>query len=172
LAARLWCGISPPSQAGATTARASKRGTEGLEDLLQPVQVTDRHLEVGGVSALAPALPSSPRSRSRPEQQPQQPLGLAIGEQPGAELAQAPRRQSQGHAGQGLAGISSPAVLAPRRRPADRCGLDELPAPAPAPAAPVTTLDVAGFGGRLCDELVEDWRIEYKTVGPTAPLVT
>ena len=28
---------------------------EGLDDLFQPVQVTDRHVDMGGVGALAPA---------------------------------------------------------------------------------------------------------------------
>jgi hypothetical protein len=32
-----------------------QRSPEGLDDLFQPVQVTDRHTDVGGVGALAPA---------------------------------------------------------------------------------------------------------------------
>jgi len=55
---------------------------------LQPVQVTDRHTDVGGVGALAPA-PVQQATLPQPiKQERQQPLSLAIGEQPRAELGE------------------------------------------------------------------------------------
>jgi hypothetical protein len=49
---------------------------------LQPVQVADRHTDVGGVGALAPA-PVQQATFPQPiKHERQQPLGLAIGEQP------------------------------------------------------------------------------------------
>jgi hypothetical protein len=44
------------------------------------VQVTDRHTDVGGVGALAPTLAQQIAFPQPIKQQPQQPLGLAIGE--------------------------------------------------------------------------------------------
>ena len=53
---------------------------------LQPVQVADRHTDVGGVGALAPA-PVQQATFPQPiKHERQQPLGLAIGEQPRPEL--------------------------------------------------------------------------------------
>jgi hypothetical protein len=55
---------------------------------LQPVQVTDRHTDVGGVGALAPT-PLQQATLAQPiKQERQQPLSLAIGEQPRAELGE------------------------------------------------------------------------------------
>jgi hypothetical protein len=55
---------------------------------LQPVQVTDRHTDVGGVGALAPA-PVQQATLAQPiKYERQQPLSLAIGEQPRAELGE------------------------------------------------------------------------------------
>jgi hypothetical protein len=52
------------------------------------VQVTDRHTDVGGVGALAPA-PLQQATLAQPiKHEPQQPLSLAIGEQPRAELGE------------------------------------------------------------------------------------
>jgi len=49
---------------------------------LQPVQVAHRHTDVGGVGALAPA-PVQQAAFPQPIQhEHQQPLGLAVGEQP------------------------------------------------------------------------------------------
>jgi hypothetical protein len=65
-----------------------QRGAERLDDLLQPVQVAHRHADVGGVGALAPA-PMQQATLAQPVQhERQQPLGLAVGQQPGAELGE------------------------------------------------------------------------------------
>jgi hypothetical protein len=97
--------------------------------------------EVGGVGALASALAEQAAFPQPIQQQPQQPLGLAVGEQPRAELGQ--------HRGVKARIVQ---VKAQRVLPVQSCShrvgglpvgeaLDELPAPAPAPAGPVTTLD-------------------------------
>ena len=55
---------------------------------LQPVQVADRHTDVGGVGALAPA-PVQQATLTQPiKHERRQPLSLAIGEQPRAELGE------------------------------------------------------------------------------------
>jgi len=78
-----------PAQPGRRHDRQGlQRGAERLDDLFQPVQVADRHVDVGGVGALAPALAQQAALPQPIKQQPQQPLGLAIGEQPRAELGE------------------------------------------------------------------------------------
>jgi hypothetical protein len=87
---------------------------------LQPVQVTDRHVDVGGVGALAPA-PVQQATLAQPiKQQRQQPRSLAIGEQPHAELGKHRGVKARVRQVEAQRAASSPAVLAPRRRPADR----------------------------------------------------
>jgi hypothetical protein len=105
---------------------------------LQPVQVTDRHTDVGGVGALAPT-PLQQATLAQPiKQERQQPLSLAIGEQPRAELGE--------HRGI-EARVTK--IEAQRVFPVQPCSyrvgglpvgeaLDELPVPAPAPAVPAT----------------------------------
>ncbi len=44
----------PPPTATLNGTALVHRGAERLDDLLQPVQVTDGHVDVGGVGALAP----------------------------------------------------------------------------------------------------------------------
>ena len=49
-------GRDQPAQPGRRHDRQGlQRGAEGLDDLFQPVQVADRHVDMGGVGALAPA---------------------------------------------------------------------------------------------------------------------
>ncbi len=55
---------------------------------LQPVNVTDRHVDMGRVGALTPALAQQAAFPQTGKQQRQQPLGLAIDEQPRAELGE------------------------------------------------------------------------------------
>jgi hypothetical protein len=52
------------------------------------VQVADRHVDVGRVGALAPALAQQAAFPQPTKHQRQQPLGLAIGEQPRAEFGE------------------------------------------------------------------------------------
>jgi hypothetical protein len=65
-----------------------QRGAEGLDDLFQPVKVADRHVDVGRVGALAPALAQQAAFPQTDKHQRQQPFGLAIGDQPRAELGE------------------------------------------------------------------------------------
>jgi hypothetical protein len=106
---------------------------------LQPVQVTDRHTDVGGVGALAPA-PVQQATLAQPiEYEHQQPLGLAIGEQPRAELGE--HRGIEARVTKVEAQRVLPIQPCPHRVGGLPVGeaLDELPVPAPAPAAPATT---------------------------------
>jgi hypothetical protein len=65
-----------------------QRGTERLDDLLQPVQVAHRHPDVGGIGALAPA-PVQQATLTQPVQhERQRPLGVTVGQQPRAELGE------------------------------------------------------------------------------------
>ena len=107
---------------------------------LQPVQVADRHVDMGGVGPLAPAPVQQATLPQPSKQQPQQPLGLAIGEQPRAELGEHRGIQAR------VTKVEAQRVL-PVQPCSHRVGglpvgaaLDELPAPAPAPAGLVTTL--------------------------------
>jgi hypothetical protein len=57
---------------------------------LQPVQVAHGHVDVGGVGALATARAQQATLAQPIQHERQQPLGLAIGEQPRAELGEHP----------------------------------------------------------------------------------
>jgi hypothetical protein len=106
---------------------------------LQPVQVADRHTDVGGVGALAPA-PVQQATFPQPiKHERQQPLGLAIGEQPRPELGEHRGIEAR------VTKVEAQRVL-PVQPCSHRVGglpvgeaLDKLPVPAPAPAAPATT---------------------------------
>ena len=118
-----------------------QRGAEGLGDLLQPVQVAHRHADVGGVGALAPTLAQQVTLTQPRQHERQQPLGLAIGQQPRAEFGE--HRGVKARVVQGKAQRVLPVQPCSHRVGGLPVGeaLDELPAPAPAPTAPVTTLD-------------------------------
>ena len=105
---------------------------------LQPVQVADRHTDVGGVGALAPA-PVQQATFPQPIKHERQPLGLAIGEQPRPELGE--HRGVKAGVGQLQAQGVLPVQPSPHRVGGLPVGeaLDKLPVPAPAPAAPATT---------------------------------
>jgi hypothetical protein len=78
-----------PTQPGRRHDRQGlQRGAEGLDDLLKPVKIADRHVDVGRVGALTPALAQQAAFPQPIKQQRQQPLGLAIGEQSRAELGE------------------------------------------------------------------------------------
>jgi len=105
---------------------------------LQPVQVADRHTDVGGVGALAPA-PVQQATFPQPIKHERQPLGLAIGEQPRPELGEHRGIEAR------VTKVEAQRVL-PVQPCSHRVGglpvgeaLDKLPVPAPAPAAPATT---------------------------------
>jgi len=114
-----------------------QRGPQRLGDQLQPVELPHRSQHVGGIGALPPTTDQQPPLPKAVKHPVQQPLGLALAEQPRAELAQ--HRGVNASVGK----LQAPGVL-PVDPAADRVGglavrqsLGELPAPTPAPAAPV-----------------------------------